>query len=122
MDPDQLLENIRCEIQTLEFEDGDAARRLADLFEAMDDWLKKGGFIPKEWVSTKLGQRANGERRMSNAQRNRLWELCGNYNVPFQEDDYGFANASPDSWVEGWVGGKPGTIYVGVSPEGESHS
>lgn len=69
--------------------------------------------------------RADGQRRMTNAQRDRLWQMCGNYNVPFNEADY-FVYALDASmmagYAEGWVGGKPGTIYVGVSPEGESHT
>lgn len=64
--------------------------------------------------------------RMTEAQRNKLWELCGRYNVPFREDDYVIMSADsifgPPNWVEGWVGGKQGTLFVGVSPEGDSHS
>lgn len=87
-----------------------------------------------------LHRHANeSQKRMTNAQRNRLWEMCGNYNVPFRENDY-YLNPST-GWVEGWIGGVehalpqvpdnapvvrkipvPRTIYVGVSPEGESHT
>ncbi|HPE52973.1 MAG TPA: hypothetical protein PK852_02540 [Mesotoga prima] len=65
---------------------------------------------------------SNGERRMTTQQRDRLWSLCGGYNVPFHEDDYHFVTMGKETWVEGWIGGKPGTIYVGVSPTGRSHS
>lgn len=72
---------------------------------------------------------------MTPAQEQRLRQLCANYNVEFDPSDY--IEYPPDSfmmpgWVEGWVGGvergpdgfKPRkhTIYVGVSPEGDSHS
>lgn len=65
------------------------------------------------------------EGRMSFLQREALWNLCCRYNVPFREDDYSgpFRNEVPlKGWVEGWVGGRPGTIYVGVDPYGRIHS
>lgn len=80
--------------------------------------------------------RADGRQRMTTAQRDRLWAACGNYDVPFREDDYRlFANESSftPGFVEGWVGGgkhatperggteKP-TIYLGVAPDGRSNS
>jgi hypothetical protein len=68
-------------------------------------------------------------RRMTNAQRDRLWTMCGNYGVNFNENDYYIDAAT--GWVEGWIGGrnhaagygdqKP-TIFTGVSMEGESHT
>ena len=67
---------------------------------------------------------ANGKPRMTTAQRDKLWALCGGYNVPFREDDYHpsqFSSSSPIMY-EGWIGGQPGTIYVGVEPNGRSHS
>lgn len=62
--------------------------------------------------------------RMTNAQRDRLWELCGQYDVSFRETDY-FNDSS--GMVEGWIGGRPHagestTLYVGVEPNGQSHS
>ena len=30
--------------------------RLADIFEALDDWLSKGGFLPDEWQSPEYKQ------------------------------------------------------------------
>lgn len=64
------------------------------------------------------------------AQVNRLRTLCENYGVEFHAADYKPAFDLPTGWVAGWVGGlvhagTPGfvkTIYVGVSPEGDSHS
>lgn len=68
----------------------------------------------------------NNEWRMTDAQREKLWALCGRYDVPFREDDYvhnSKESAFMPGWVEGWVGGEPNlTIYVGVAPDGSSHS
>ena len=73
--------------------------------------------------------------RMTFMQMQRLWELCGRYKVPFREDDYRIQTentsfGTPSGWVEGWVGGinhsagmgSAQTIYVGVEPDGTSHS
>ena len=74
--------------------------------------------------------------RMTEAQRDKLWDSCGRYGVPFREDDYHVFSPNSSmmaSWVEGWVGGNTHatadrggtdfpTIYLGVSPEGDSHS
>lgn len=125
MDPDQNLKTLR---ELLDIDDED--NLAAEVFRALDEWICNGGFLPKAWVMTKPQETADGMRRMSQAQRNRLWDMCGNYNVPFCEnhyfiDRYGFA--------EGWIGGnehataerggtKKPTIYTGVSPEGESHT
>ena len=65
---------------------------------------------------------------MTDAQRTKLQTLCERYRVTFTESDY--LVFSQDSsmmpgWAEGWVGGltQAGrTLYVGVSPEGDSHS
>jgi hypothetical protein len=71
--------------------------------------------------------RADGKTRMTDAQRDRLWQLCGAYNVAFREDDYAPTFDLPDGYVAGWVGGWKGigdrrTLYVGVSPAGEASS
>jgi hypothetical protein len=76
--------------------------------------------------------RPDGKQRMTTAQMRTLWIACGNYNVPFREDDYRVipldASISP-GYVEGWVGGNlhaagnpRHTIYLGVDPEGRSNS
>lgn len=67
---------------------------------------------------------ANGDTRMTTAQRDKLWSLCGGYNVPFHEDHYRPTQFSENAPVmyEGWVGGIQSTIYVGVEPNGRSHS
>jgi hypothetical protein len=76
--------------------------------------------------------RPDGKPRMTNAQRDALWLLCGRYNVTFREDDYLLIpreSSFTPGFVEGWVGGslhaagRPrSTIYVGVEPDGRSHS
>lgn len=71
-------------------------------------------------------------QRMTNAQRDKLWDLCGRYGVPFREDDYHPAIFN-NGMVEGWIGGEEyrsqpnnseykKTIYIGVEPNGDSHS
>lgn len=62
---------------------------------------------------------------MTNAQEAKLRQLCTRYEVEFNPDHY---LLYPDDswimpeWVEGWVGGREDTLYIGVSPEGDSHS
>jgi len=82
-------------------------------------------------VTTPPRARADGaaRARMTDAQRDRLWQLCAVYNVPFREDDYFLwtekSGGVGAGWVEGWVGGRDGagltrrkTMYVGMDPEG----
>lgn len=76
-------------------------------------------------------KRADGKPRMTRKQMESLWRVCGNYNVPFRENDYALMN---DGMVEGWIGGTTyrkiegirqfgkTTIYVGVEPNGRVHS
>jgi hypothetical protein len=78
--------------------------------------------------------RPDGKPRMTHAQRDKLWDLCAGYNVPFREDDYVLhstraAISIGSGYVEGWIGGRDGdgttgrkTLYVGVAPDGRSHS
>jgi hypothetical protein len=55
---------------------------------------------------------------MTDAQREALTDLCGRYNVPFNESDF----HHPFDLPEGWVAGQVGPIYVGCSPEGQISS
>lgn len=55
MDPNSRLEELR--LLSAQISAGDRgwdlspeAYRLADLFEALDDWLRKGGFFPHDWT------------------------------------------------------------------------
>lgn len=134
MDPNEILKRLRLSLSEDDMGTYDGFDGVRQLFIDLDEWITKRGFIPTDWVSTKLNHRADGEPRMTDAQRNRLWDMCGRYNVPFNEDHYFIDPIT--KYVEGWIGGhehapvflelarekfKP-TIYTGVSPEGESHT
>lgn len=53
MDPNEALSNARLALVTYRANPGDhydpAAERLADAFEALDEWLTNGGFLPRDW-------------------------------------------------------------------------
>lgn len=56
MDPNANLEEIRETIKSLRGHENDSdakiatdGERLADLVEALDEWISKGGFVPTEW-------------------------------------------------------------------------
>lgn len=64
-------------------------------------------------------------RRPNEAQAAKLQALCDAYRVEYNPDHY-FVYP-PESmmvagYAEGWIGGQPGTLYVGVSPEGHANS
>lgn len=104
------------------------------------EYLYWGAREKKVWKSEPVEVRetweqADGMPRMTTKQRDKLWAACGNYGVPFREDDYRIQTeetfGTPSGWIEGWIGGiscSPGggsyrkTIYVGVEPNGDSHS
>ena len=78
-----------------------------------------------------ISQVTNAPGRMTFHQREKLWHLCAGYNVPFREEDYsaapiGFGSYSNEPpMYEGWIGGltmRNKTLYVGVEPNGRSHS
>lgn len=56
------------------------------------------------------------------AQETRLRALCAGYKVEYNPLHYTTMFDLPKGYVGGWVGGKPGTLFVGVSPEGEPSS
>lgn len=59
------------------------------------------------------------------AQEAKLRDLCSRYNVTFDPSHYRVypeTSSMMRGWAEGWVGGSSETIFVGVSPEGDSHS
>lgn len=62
---------------------------------------------------------------MNAAQRDALIRLCTRYRVQFDEADY-LVHPPGGVWTpgfaEGWVGGDPNTIYVGVGPQGDVNS
>lgn len=56
MDPDETLRMIRHYVALLNNAAGmrtaimaECGENLAEYVEAMDEWLSKGGFLPKEW-------------------------------------------------------------------------
>ena len=51
MDPDAALLLLRAETQAAT-EENDAVEvlaRMVELFQGLDDWLSKGGFLPQDW-------------------------------------------------------------------------
>lgn len=85
-------------------------------------------------VDVYLHSSTYSQERMTLHQLLKLWKMCGNYKVPFREDDYirhSMSASMTKGYVEGWVGGRQhdggraeekATIYVGVSPTGESYT
>jgi hypothetical protein len=102
----------------------EVAVELVETIDGLDGWLSKGGFLPAAWGAAEKPRRADGAPRMTIAQRDALWELCGRYNVLFREGDYLPAFDLPDGWYNGWVGGLGSrcSLFVGVSPDGEVSS
>lgn len=51
MDPNAALEAIRREIRLLDAvaPPGSAPERLVEAFDALDEWLSRGGFLPSDW-------------------------------------------------------------------------
>lgn len=63
--------------------------------------------------------------QMTPAQEEKLRSLCERYNVAFDPTHYMIypeTSSMMRGWAEGWVGGSSDTLYVGVDPEGRSHS
>lgn len=57
------------------------------------------------------------------AQFMKLYNLCQRYHVEFRFGDYTPTPFGESYMVEGWVGGKAArALYVGVEPNGDSHS
>lgn len=52
MDPNTALQECRDALDNLEADrtDPDAIAALIEHFEALDDWLKSGGFVPLAWM------------------------------------------------------------------------
>lgn len=77
-------------------------------------------------MSERLKSPEQPERlRPNELQEDKLRQLCEAYRVEYSPDHY-FVHAADSSmmplWAEGWIGGEQGTLYVGVSPEGQAHS
>lgn len=87
--------------------------------------ISEGNKGSKVYRCTECCDRIAEGRVMTDAQREKLRSLCEQYGVTFRETDY---RVNPQDsgwmkgWAEGWVGGEPGTLFVGVDPDGSSHS
>lgn len=49
MDPNTTLEELRELAREWFDSDNDHAAQASDLFNALDGWLSRGGFLPKAW-------------------------------------------------------------------------
>lgn len=92
---------------------------------SVDDYVK----VDEDWfqcLSFGFGPcdepRQPTETHLTPQQDERLRVLCERYHVEFDPQHYYAAFDLPEGWVQGWIGGQPGTLFVGVSPEGDSHS
>jgi len=53
MDPNATLKALRAAIQDHEDSEGDSecdVYEIVELFEALDEWMSKGGFTPDAWA------------------------------------------------------------------------
>lgn len=57
MDPNEILRRLR-ELCALDNCDLFAMDEIADLFEALDGWITKGGFLPTEWERADQAEKA----------------------------------------------------------------
>lgn len=98
------------------------------------------GITAVNWGLDWMNYGPSSYKHLTDAQERTLRNLCERYHVEFDEDHYSVYTADSiimPGWAEGWVGGpthanpqyaEPAeprgapTIYVGVSPEGDSHS
>lgn len=55
MDPDITLQELRLAVANyLDSGDSTEAHQACDLFQALDEWLIRGGFVPTSWGSIRL--------------------------------------------------------------------
>jgi hypothetical protein len=50
MDPNKTLEIIRKSVNAIVWDEETDITELAEAFEALDEWLKTGGFLPADWA------------------------------------------------------------------------
>ena len=50
MDPDAMLSSLRAEAQEILRGEEPSPAAMAEAFEALDQWLSKGGFLPSDWA------------------------------------------------------------------------
>jgi hypothetical protein len=63
MDVNETLKDIRALLKSFqavdtEWEEATLATALIEKFESLDEWLSKGGFLPREWESSVTTTRA----------------------------------------------------------------
>lgn len=84
MDPNQTLADLR---ELVSEADGAKALssatgyRFAELFDALDGWIVSGGFLPSDWVSTKVDPLA------LRAMEKRSTMMVGKSTRQYREDD-----------------------------------
>ena len=52
MDPDAALKEMRALVEEVLNDDDpseDSAERMSELFDGLDGWISKGGFLPQDW-------------------------------------------------------------------------
>lgn len=58
MDPNATLEEMRAFVKKVLYSVDSAATddetRMAELFESLDEWITKGGFLPNAWTFVNL--------------------------------------------------------------------
>jgi hypothetical protein len=66
MDPDVALKNARRAVENMDTEldyvDSGAAVELMEAFTALDEWLSKGGFLPRVWARRSIQLNESDER------------------------------------------------------------
>jgi hypothetical protein len=55
MDPNECLKEIRRIVATNDTPDQETAHRLVMLFDALDQWIESGGFLPEDWQRDQRG-------------------------------------------------------------------
>jgi hypothetical protein len=64
MDPDVALKEMRALVQEVLYDNAseEAAERLSELFEGLDGWISKGGFLPTSWQPKQLKRDSDEQR------------------------------------------------------------
>lgn len=62
MDPNETLRMLRERVADALNDRDYSPIRVAILFEALDEWLSKGGFLPDDWRYVQTGQHTSRDR------------------------------------------------------------
>lgn len=108
MDPNEALKELRmlmAHIRTDPEEEPLAEDEAADLFDALDDWLSRGGFLPNDWNHTRQNHMGTNDSEMPQIagkpltfsfDGNVLWlQIDGFDVVGFEERPDGSVTATP---------------------------